>query len=48
MEADLAAAVPHSDDAAVRATGEVLAGLNVQKQARPGCSDGTDVDALDI
>lgn len=47
MEADLAAAVPDSDDAAVRATREVLAGLDVQKQAGPGSDDGTDVDALD-
>ena len=48
MEADLTAAVPDRDDAAVRATGEVLAGLDVQEQAGPGCSDGADVDALDI
>jgi hypothetical protein len=47
MEPDMAAPVANSHDAAVTATREVITGFNAQKQARPGCRDNADVDALD-
>ncbi|MDQ0675106.1 hypothetical protein QFZ36_002667 [Pseudarthrobacter siccitolerans] len=33
VEPDMAASVAHCDDAAVRATGKVITGLDVQNQA---------------
>lgn len=47
MEPDVAASPANSDDPAIRATGEVITGLDVQKQPGSCRCDGADVDAFD-
>lgn len=47
VEPDLAASAADGDDAACRATCEVITRLDAKKQGGPECRDGSDMLALD-